>query len=58
MTEVTHGELIEFLRKFVEDHGSRISRYGLGSKADVQRDIQDGMQRVWLSMSQRPVVSK
>jgi hypothetical protein len=54
MTNVTYGEMIDFFTKFTEDHGSRIARHGLGSKADVRRDVEAGMQRIWMSTLQRP----
>jgi hypothetical protein len=37
------------------NHARRVARWGLAPAAEVERDMLDGMERIWLFVSQHPV---
>ena len=44
------------MMKVIENHAARVSRWGLGSRAEVKADILDGMWRTWQSVSEKPLL--
>ena len=43
------------MRKVLANHAQRVARWGLAPAAEVERDMLEGMERVWLFVSQHPV---
>jgi len=37
------------------NHARRVARWGLAPAAEVERDMLNGMERIWLFVSQHPV---
>ncbi|EUC55956.1 hypothetical protein RSOL_146870 [Rhizoctonia solani AG-3 Rhs1AP] len=51
--EVNHTELQGWVKQRIQKHGEKVSRWGLGSAADVQTDIREAMGRVWEHLSRK-----
>src|ERR1700729_1499176 len=53
LCKVTPTQLDQHMMKVIENHAARVSRWGLGSRAEVKADILDGMWRTWRSVSEK-----
>ena len=41
--------------KVIANHAKRVARLGLATAAEVERDMLDGMKRMWLFVLQHPL---
>jgi hypothetical protein len=55
LQQVTHNELEQYLMKVIANHAKRVARLGLATAAEVERDMLDGMKRMWLFVLQHPL---
>ncbi|KAF9517126.1 hypothetical protein BS47DRAFT_1340156 [Hydnum rufescens UP504] len=47
LADVTHSDLQPYMLKLIREHGRVVGRYQLGSPAEVEKDMQKAMDRVW-----------
>ncbi|KAF9518233.1 hypothetical protein BS47DRAFT_1338505 [Hydnum rufescens UP504] len=47
LADLADSELQPYVLKLIQEHGSVVGRYKLGSPAKVERDMQEAMDRVW-----------
>ena len=54
MQKATHTELEQYMMTVLANHARRVARWHLAPAAEVEHDMREGMERVWLFVSQHP----